>query len=184
LRSLPGTDAGIRAKIKRSFYFFGGVACHAAIFGMNRRLAPAPIEKMKVLNLSCAMDHAFEGWFATLVEFERQSDEGLLRCPICDSANVRRLPAAPRLHLRAGENAVPASQDTTRQLLESLRTVIANSEDVGERFAEEARRIHYMEVKARNIRGIVNAEERLALAEEGIDVFALPMPMPPKESLQ
>jgi hypothetical protein len=139
---------------------------------------------MKVFNLCCASEHAFEGWFASLVEFERQSDEGLLRCPICDSADVRRLPTAPRLNLGAIDSPAPPPFDSTRKLLESLREAIASSEDVGERFAEEARRIHYMEAKPRNIRGIANAEERLALAEEGIEILSLPAPLPPKESLQ
>jgi hypothetical protein len=138
---------------------------------------------MKVLNLSCESDHAFEGWFSSLTEFARQGEDGSLRCPICDSREVRRLPSAARLNLANAE--VPqAPIDRTRQLIDSIRQVIASSEDVGDRFAEEARRIHYLETEARNIRGIATAEERDALAEEGIEVLALPIALPPKKSLQ
>jgi hypothetical protein len=139
---------------------------------------------MKVLNLSCESDHAFEGWFSSLTEFQRQGEHGLLRCPICDSQKVRRLPAAPRLNLGNPEHRLSSPAAKTKQLIDSINTMMASSEDVGERFAEEARRIHYLETKARNIRGIASAEEREALAEEGIEVFALPVKLPPKESIQ
>jgi hypothetical protein len=139
---------------------------------------------MKVLNLTCATDHAFEGWFASLDEFERQCAEGLLRCPVCDGVEVRRLPAAPRLNLGAPAERGVAASNATRTLLEQFQAMLASTEDVGARFAEEARRIHYLETKARNIRGTVSVEERHQLAEEGIEVVTLAMPVPPKKSLQ
>jgi hypothetical protein len=139
---------------------------------------------MKVLNLTCATDHAFEGWFASLDEFQRQCTEGLLRCPICDSVEVRRLPAAPRLNLGAASDRAGEAPAATRALLEKFQAMLASTEDVGARFAEEARRIHYLETKARNIRGTVSAEERQELAEEGIEVLTLALPVPPKTSLQ
>lgn len=70
------------------------------------------------------------------------------------------------------------------QLLALTRHVLAHTEDVGNRFAEEARRMHYKEVPEHGIRGVTTAEERVALAEEGIDVMALPMPDVLKETLQ
>jgi hypothetical protein len=139
---------------------------------------------MKVLNLTCATDHAFEGWFASLDEFQRQCTEGLLRCPICDSVEVRRLPAAPRLNLGAVSDRAGEAPAATRALLEKFQAMLASTEDVGARFAEEARRIHYLETKARNIRGTVSPEERQELAEEGIEVLTLALPVPPETSLQ
>ena len=139
---------------------------------------------MKVLNLTCATDHAFEGWFASLDEFERQCTEGLLRCPICDGVEVRRVPAAPRLNLGVPSERAVAAPDATRALLEKFQAMLASSEDVGAGFAEEARRIHYLETKARNIRGTASVEERQELAAEGIEVMTLAMPVPPKKSLQ
>jgi hypothetical protein len=139
---------------------------------------------MKVLNLTCATDHAFEGWFASLEEFERQCSERLLRCPICDDVEVRRLPAAPRLSLGAPSERDAEGSLATRALLDKFQTMLASTEDVGSRFAEEARRIHYLETKARNIRGTVSVEERHELAEEGIEILTLPIPVAPKKSLQ
>ena len=139
---------------------------------------------MKVLNLTCEIDHAFEGWFGSLTDFERQGADGTLRCPICDSQQVRRLPSAPRLNLSSTGQPLATPAAKTKQLIDSINAVIASSEDVGERFAEEARRIHYLETKARSIRGVASAEERDALAEEGIEVFALSVALPPKESIQ
>lgn len=136
---------------------------------------------MKVFNLSCDVDHAFEGWFASAAEFGRQLDSHLLRCPVCDSVNVRRLPAATRLNLSGPET--PA-MTPGKALLETIDAIIAGTEDVGERFAEEARRIHYFEVKARGIRGTATQEERHALAEEGIEVLTLPLPVSRKQPLQ
>lgn len=107
-----------------------------------------------------------------------------MHCPICDSVAVRRLPAAPRLNLGAPSQRAGDAPDATRALLEKFQALLAATEDVGAGFAEEARRIHYLETKARNIRGTVSAEERQELAEEGIDVLTLPMPVPPKKSLQ
>jgi hypothetical protein len=144
---------------------------------------------MKVLNLRCSNGHGFEGWFASDDEFMAQNGSGLLQCPLCADSVITRMPSAPRLNLsdaRAGDRtdgpAVPAATaepqalDMQAMWLKAVRHVLANTEDVGERFAEEARRIHYREVPQRGIRGQVNAEQRDELLEEGIEVFALPLP--------
>jgi hypothetical protein len=140
---------------------------------------------MKVYDLSCDVGHRFEGWFASEENFSSQSDQGLIACPICDSKLVTRLPAAPRLNLNARGGNLPAVQDDIqRVLLEAIRKLVAGTEDVGTRFAEEARRIHYHEAPQRGIRGIATTEEQEALAEEGIDVIALPIPEAFKQPLQ
>jgi hypothetical protein len=142
---------------------------------------------MLVLNLCCRHDHRFEGWFASADDFESQLSRGLLLCPNCGDEQVRRLPTAARLNISgksakqdAEPNPVTAAEvdDLPRQLqraaLQAVRQALSRSEDVGERFAEEARRIHYGEAEERSIRGRASRDETLALADEGIEVLALP----------
>lgn len=147
---------------------------------------------MKVFNLCCAHGHAFEGWFGSEADYQSQTERGLLTCPLCEDTRVTRLPSAPRLNLGAAapETSLPVATPTPEPqheharalaalqggLMQAVRAVIANTEDVGPRFPEEARRIHYGETEARNIRGQASAQERAALAEEGIEVVALPTP--------
>jgi hypothetical protein len=141
---------------------------------------------MKVLDLRCAHGHGFEGWFASEEDFLQQHERGLVECPLCGDKTIGRLPSAPRLNFGASEPrpAAPARTDTvqlqpaTLQHLwvEAVKHVMARTEDVGERFPEEARRIHYGEAESRGIRGQATEQERAALQEEGIEVVALPVP--------
>jgi hypothetical protein len=148
---------------------------------------------MKVLNLRCANGHGFEGWFASDDDFMDQNGRGLVECPLCADKVVSRLPSAPRLNLsgaRAPDSeaqatasapaATPAQPPQPADLqaawLNAVRELMARTEDVGPRFAEEARRIHYGESPERGIRGQTSAEERAALNDEGIETFALPLP--------
>jgi hypothetical protein len=166
---------------------------------------------MKVLNLQCAHQHSFEGWFASEDDFQDQLTRGLVECPMCSDKSVQKMPSAPRLNLGAYEAAPPtskagneapqaapvpavaqpaaneagaASPAEQAAFLNALRDVMANTEDVGKRFAEEARRMHYGDTEARNIRGQASARETVELLEEGIDVMPLPMPAALKETLQ
>ncbi|AMO99949.1 hypothetical protein CAter282_2085 [Collimonas arenae] len=150
---------------------------------------------MKVYNLSCEQQHRFEGWFASEDDFLSQSERQQISCPVCDSLKVSKLPSAPHLNLsnsretasvtaREQSGALSAMAPLQQQLAEMVRQVVENTEDVGERFTEEARRIHYNEVPAYGIRGTASAEQREELAEEGIDVFQLPIALPGKQSLQ
>lgn len=155
---------------------------------------------MKVFDLVCEQGHAFEGWFASAAAFDDQLEASLVRCPVCDSARVRRTPSAPRLNLSSAPpppREAPAAgsadaQDTTmptvaqlRALwLEAARHLVRNTENVGERFADEARRIHYQEAPERGIRGVTTAAQRAELEEEGIDVFSFPIPAAAEEPLQ
>jgi hypothetical protein len=146
---------------------------------------------MKVLDLRCANDHRFEGWFGSDADLQSQQERGLLTCPVCGHNEVERLPSAPRLNLsssraetaakgataKAAASAAGAQAATLQQLyLKAVRHVLANTEDVGERFAEEARRMHYNEAPERGIRGTASLEEARELAEEGIDVMPLLVP--------
>jgi hypothetical protein len=151
---------------------------------------------MKVLNLQCSHGHAFEGWFVSHDDFDSQRERGLVACPVCNDAHVTKMPSAPRLNLgQAAEPAQtppPAVQDVAQvapqQLqaawMKMVRHVMANTEDVGPQFAEEARKIHYGETAHRNIRGQASREETEALLDEGIEVLPLPLPAGLKEPLQ
>jgi len=150
---------------------------------------------MKVLDLQCAHAHVFEGWFASEEDFASQLARLLVGCPLCgDTAIVKKL-SAPRLNLGAGQEpaeqlkqdvVAPADKQTTLQAawLAVAKRVMANTEDVGERFAEEARRIHYGESEERGIRGKASRAETEALEEEGISVMPFTLPEALKGRLQ
>jgi hypothetical protein len=138
---------------------------------------------MKVLDLRCANGHGFEGWFGSEDDFLDQNGRGLVECPMCADRVVSRLPSAPRLNLSGAREPAappakvePAAADLQALWMQVVRHAIENTDDVGERFAEEARRIHYGEVDARGIRGVASMQEREALHEEGIEVMSLPIP--------
>ena len=146
---------------------------------------------MKVLNLQCSQRHSFEGWFGSEGDFRDQLARGLVECPLCGDAQVTKMLSAPRLNLGGGKE--PAAQqdlvaapDATMQAawMKMVRHVMANTEDVGARFPEEARRIHYGETEERGIRGQASTQETQALVDEGIGVLPLPMPKAFKEPLQ
>ena len=141
---------------------------------------------MKVLDLRCANGHGFEGWFASDEEFMAQNGRGLVECPLCADKVIGRMPSAPRLNLSGAREPVakPQPADLQAAWLETVRRVVANTEDVGDRFAEEARRIHYGEEAARGIRGQVTPQEREALREEGIETMSIPLPSALKGPVQ
>ena len=140
---------------------------------------------MKVLNLQCEQGHGFEGWFGSEADYASQCERGLVECPLCASRLISRLPRAPRLNLGAGRGpaaaptpapATPEQRSVDALWLRAMRHVMEQTEDVGERFAEEARRIHYGEVPQRGIRGRASGADAQSLREEGIEVQVLPMP--------
>lgn len=145
---------------------------------------------MKVLNLQCSRNHSFEGWFASEDDFQGQLARGLVECPLCEDREIRKMLSAPRLNLGASQPAprreVMTDPDASLQAawMKAVRQVMANTEDVGERFPEEARRIHYGESEERGIRGQATAKETEALLDEGIGVMPLPIPKALKEPLQ
>jgi hypothetical protein len=155
---------------------------------------------MKVLNLQCSQRHDFEGWFASEDDFHQQLGRGLLVCPLCGDGEVRKMLSAPRLNLGhartdaaaqapAGQGMVelgrsaPGSELQGR-LLRAVRELMSQTEDVGERFADEARAMHHGDIAQRNIRGRTTPEVALELIEEGIDVVPLPAVPALKETLQ
>lgn len=145
---------------------------------------------MIVYQLACDHDHFFEGWFASSEACEKQAAAGHLQCPACGSLEVRKLPSAPYVkgsHAPAAEPSralSPEDAKLRRQAMAELRRfLLANTDDVGKRFAEVARRIHYKEEQERNIRGQVSAGEALELHEEGIDAYAIPGEILPSEEI-
>lgn len=141
---------------------------------------------MIVYELGCAGGHRFEGWFASSAEFERQREEKLLVCPMCNNDAIDRLPHASYVNRAAGGKAPERTGSRhgahytnagAEALAKLVDAIIENTEDVGAAFPEEARRIHYREAPERHIRGTASPQEVKALREEGIDVVAVPIPM-------
>ena len=141
---------------------------------------------MIVFNLKCGNEHPFEGWFASAADFERQQQSTLLSCPTCGSSQVNKTLHAPYVNTGGArppaEGAPQANSgveqyaniaDHVSQLVEHL---IANTEDVGDAFPEEARRIHYKETAERKIRGNATRDDVVEMREEGIEVIAVPIP--------
>jgi hypothetical protein len=129
---------------------------------------------MIVYQLACPQDHFFEGWFASADACEKQAAEGHLSCPTCASGEIRKLPAAPYVKGSSPETP-PVSPELRAKVIAALRQhLLENTHDVGRQFAEVARRIHYKEEEARNIRGRATVEEALELHEEGIEAYVVP----------
>lgn len=146
---------------------------------------------MKVLDLACANRHSFEGWFSSEKDFQSQLTRGLVECPLCGDKAIVKLLSAPRFNLGASaptraddaptatRPVESASRDAAMQAawFKMTRHLIDNTEDVGRQFAETARRIHYGEAEARDIRGQATRGEAESLLDEGIVV--MPFVLPP-----
>ncbi len=158
---------------------------------------------MKVLDLQCANSHVFEGWFASESDFVAQCERSLVQCPLCGDPSVVKKLSAPRLSLSGARDATAApverngassellvdagqqQQPTPEQVWLGLaRQLLAQTTDVGQNFAEEARKIHYGESEDRAIRGTATVQEKQSLAEEGIEVLSFPIPQALKGQLQ
>lgn len=150
---------------------------------------------LKVFDLECDHGHVFEGWFGSADNYESQRTRGLLSCPVCNSQQVTKKLSAPRLnvsHIRkadssaagqaagrpASATAAPTAASAMAQMqadaLRHIRKMVHNAENVGLRFAEEARRMHEGATAERAIRGTATPQEREELVEEGIAVMSIP----------
>lgn len=152
---------------------------------------------MIVFELICPDQHRFEGWFSSGADFDAQKGRGLLECPVCGKSEVAKLPTAK---IRRQEGAAAPTEPTPAPaggggggavspaaappapgmptLQQMVAYVLANTENVGRDFAEEARKIHYKEAPERQIRGVATREETEELIDEGIPVMPLPIPNP------
>lgn len=135
---------------------------------------------MILFKLKCGAGHEFEGWFRDGATYERQAQRSLITCPDCGDKSIEKAPMAPRLARTASREKSekapqPPSPEQFRQMLRQMRSYVESHCDyVGERFAEEARRIHNGESEARGIYGEASDEESRALADDGIEVARIP----------
>ncbi len=132
---------------------------------------------MIVYNLKCASEHLFEAWFRDSAGYEQQAVDGEVSCPICGDNQIVKAPMAPNIASKRDSDPGRAMREHG-EILSRLRALRAevekNSEHVGRRFPEEARKIHYGETERRSIHGDANRKEAEALREEGIDVQVIP----------
>ncbi|WP_288430018.1 DUF1178 family protein [uncultured Agrobacterium sp.] len=132
-------------------------------------------------SLSCEQAHEFEGWFSGSADFENQLSRGLISCPVCNSQSVSKTLMAPSVSTARKKDAIrtlamdTAQKEAFTKIKETLANIRANAEDVGDKFPEEARKIHYGEAEERGIIGQASLKEAKALLEEGIEVAALPV---------
>ena len=144
---------------------------------------------MIIFDLRCEPQaHVFEAWFGSSEEYEAQRGRGLVSCPICGSLAVDKAPMAPRVGARGdgadqphavADLAPDQAKEMLAALAEAQRQMLANSEHVADRFADEARAIHLGEAEARAIHGQATSEEADSLREEGIPIGVLPFPVVP-----
>jgi hypothetical protein len=150
-------------------------------------------------NLRCERDHAFESWFQSSSAYESQEKRKLVNCPVCGSVKVERAIMAPRIVSKKGRDkaepvAVAATTPSTdltapastpllmaqerelRAKLKELRDhIVKNADNVGERFPNEARKMHYGDIDHRPIYGEASPDEARSLIDEGIEVSPLPV---------
>ena len=143
---------------------------------------------MVIYNLLCKKKHNFEGWFPSFEEYQKQAEQELISCPTCGTTKVEKVPHACAVHVKKQQAAPPAKTATQtppvpsspaefkEMLLKVHHYVKQNFEDVGPRFAEEARQIHQGKAEERPIYGTATATEAAELADEGVPHVVLPKP--------
>ena len=144
---------------------------------------------MIVYDLSCDKAHRFEGWFSSADDFDCQILDEQIACPVCGSINIARELSAPYVNTGATRPEPPQAHNTAVAgvSLEQMRRkfldfVLSNTEDVGRKFPDEARKIHYEEGPGRAIRGEASSDEVQELREEGVEIFPVPeSPEPPDQ---
>lgn len=132
--------------------------------------------------LHCALGHEFEGWFSDSADYDRQAVDGLLRCPQCGDAHIAKALMAPALvkgKSKSGSSAekIKAVYNRAESQFRAMRDYVEkNFDNVGEKFPEEARKIHYGEAEKRGIYGEASVKECKALIEEGVEVAPMAPP--------
>lgn len=142
---------------------------------------------MIIFDLKCASQgHVFEGWFGSSADYEEQQARGLVSCPVCGSGDIGKAVMAPAVSPKGNRSAgthdiVSGEAESVKRMLAALaseqKRILARSEHVGERFADEARAIHLGEADARAIHGRATREQAEILIDEGIMVAPLPFPV-------
>jgi hypothetical protein len=144
---------------------------------------------MVIYNLLCKKKHSFEGWFPSFEDFQKQADKKLISCPTCGTTKVEKMPHACAVHVKKEQPPAPPAQMNTpapaappsaaefkEMLIRVHHYVKENFEDVGPRFAEEAKQIHKGESTERPIHGTATLSEVKELVEEGVPCMPLPKP--------
>lgn len=154
---------------------------------------------MIVFDLNCADGHRFEGWFGSSADFEDQRARGLIACPTCGGADVSKAPMAPAVPAKGNARAQvlpaeppqqlanaplpPKVQKALAALARAQAEALKNSTWVGNKFADETRKMHYGERDEAPIHGQASLAEAKALIDEGVPVAPLPFPVAPPEKL-
>jgi hypothetical protein len=142
---------------------------------------------MIVFDLECLNGHTFEGWFEDKKDLEKQQEQGLLTCPVCETTSVvQKLHpiAIKKSSSTANHRALQASHQAMAELTEKVAEYVEkNFEDVGTGFTKQALRMHYGAEEYRNIRGTTTKEEDKILAKEGVPVLKVPVLKNPKDEL-
>jgi hypothetical protein len=147
-------------------------------------------------SLRCEQDHSFESWFQSSSAYDSQVKRKLVSCPVCGSAKVEKAIMAPRIVGKKGREKTPATVETAapaeapatestslmmaqerelRAKIKELRDhIVKNADNVGEKFPNEARAMHYGDKEHRPIYGEASPEEARALVDEGVEVSPLP----------
>jgi len=143
---------------------------------------------MVIYNLLCKKKHSFEGWFPSFEDYQKQAEKKLISCPTCGSTKVEKIPHACAVHVKKEQPALPAKKpdpappaapspaEFKEMLIRVHHYVKQHFEDVGTRFAEEAKQIHKGIAAERPIHGTATVQETKDLVEEGVPFVALPKP--------
>ena len=132
---------------------------------------------MILFDLKCAEDHVFEAWFRDSETYDAQAASGEIACPLCGDSHIAKALMAPNVARSVENVGLGQAAQMMRQLRAMHEEITRNSDDVGEKFPEEARKIHYGETAKRNIHGRANLEDTRMLDDEGIEFGILP-PLP------
>jgi hypothetical protein len=139
-----------------------------------------------IFDLKCGQGHVFEAWFGSSADFDAQQERGLVACPLCGSAEVAKAPMAPAVPAKGNSRAggpqlfsgAPAEVKAMLAAAAALQSkMLAQSQAVGDRFADEARAIHLGDAAARAIHGRATREQAESLVDDGIPVAPLPFPV-------
>jgi hypothetical protein len=131
-------------------------------------------------NLACDQRHDFEAWFSSSADFDDQQTKALVTCPVCGSTKVEKALMVPAVSTGRSQDkkqqklAADARQEVMSNIREMVNHVESNTEDVGTRFSEEARKMHYGESQARGIRGQASMDEVHELVDEGVEIVPIP----------
>jgi hypothetical protein len=128
---------------------------------------------MIVFDLQCRDGgETFEAWFRSSADYEEQREQGLVTCPVCQSSNVAKAPMAPRVPRKCGDSPLA-------RLAEIQAEMLKNSRWVGEKFADTARAMHSGEIERETVHGQATLEQAKSLADDGVPVAPLPLPVVP-----